>query len=83
MRTLPRSRMINRMSDRILARMSLPQLLDWYGSDLGVGQSLAGFNTAIKGLKRWHKIHQTGRQIRITTRNFARGLARQERRSHP
>jgi hypothetical protein len=42
--------------DATLRRMTLAQVLEFFGGDLAVRPSAAGFKTAVASIKRWHEL---------------------------
>jgi hypothetical protein len=41
-----------------LKALRLAEMLEWYGSDLMVGQSPAGFKTTVQAIRRWHELQE-------------------------
>lgn len=44
--------------DATLRRMSLDQVLEFFGGDLTRKPSAAGFKTAVASIKRWHELRE-------------------------
>jgi hypothetical protein len=44
--------------DATLRRMTLAQVLEFFGGDLAAWPSAAGFRTAVASIKRWHELQE-------------------------
>ena len=46
--------------DATLRRMTLAQVLEFFGGDLMNQPSVAGFKTAVASIRRWHELNEVG-----------------------